>query len=107
MHIQNVEYSKKEVLGSVLFLAPIFLAVVLHKIILATGLEVTVDRVKLRLLCFLKLKELGNSLPETTMVIMAAMAVTPFWKQHHSAGSIRCNHSRVALPTQTLFAGNV
>lgn len=107
MYLQKVDYSKKEVLGSIFFLAPVFLAVVLQKIILTTNLEVTVDRAEGHILTFLKLKGVGNPLPDTTMVIMVAKAVTFFREQHHSVRSIRCNHSRAALLTQILFAENV
>lgn len=94
-------------MGSIFFLAPIFLAGVLQKIILTTSLEVTVDRAEGHLLNFLIPKGVGNSLPDTTTVIAVPKVVALFGEQHRSAGSIRCNHSRAALLTHTLFAGSV
>lgn len=90
-------------MGSKFSLAPVFLAVVL-KIILTTNLEVTVDRVERY---FFKTERSRKFIIRHTVVVMVAKAVTLFWEKHHSAGSIRGNHSRAALLTQTHFAGGV
>jgi len=70
----------QKVLGSICFLAPVFLYSWLQpfKIILTTNSEVKVDRAEDHILNFFKLKGVGNSLPDTIMIITVAKAVTFF-----------------------------